>query len=191
MLTMPAHDLDIIVIFNRMDCNASAMALKVVDAMLESSGLAPALAAASAEAHRHLIGRWYSAATRRMYGIVSHPVEGQTPVLALSVQHQLLGMLKPVEGVLSMSSPAHGTVEVRVPGDDASQPETLEIIDSGHLERCERLPASPPSTIALAGEIVGTYRYADFGREVSVMLEDGVLYQIGRASCRERVCQSV
>src|SRR3546814_7239700 len=85
-------------------------------------------------------------------------------------------MLKPVEGVLSMSSPAHGTVEVRVPGDDASQPETLEIIDSGHLERCERLPASPPSTIALAGEIVGTYRYADFGREVSVMLEDGVLY---------------
>src|SRR3546814_14871610 len=98
-----------------MDCNASAMALKVVDAMLESSGLAPALAAASAEAHRHLIGRWYSAATRRMYGIVSHPVEGQTPVLALSVQHQLLGMLKPVEGVLSMSSPAHGTVEVRVP----------------------------------------------------------------------------
>src|SRR3546814_9054875 len=64
-------------------------------------------------------------------------------------------MLKPVEGVLSMSSPAHGTVEVRVPGDDASQPETLEIIDSGHLERCERLPASPSSTIALAGEIVG------------------------------------
>src|SRR3546814_10091447 len=56
-------------------------------------------------------------------------------------------------GVLSMSSPAHGTVEARVPGDDASQPETLEIIDSGHLERCERLPASPPSTIALAGEI--------------------------------------
>src|SRR3546814_4913500 len=87
-----------------------------------------------------------------MYGIVSHPVEGQTPVLALSVQHQLLGMLKPVEGVLSMSSPAHGTVEVRVPGDDASQPETLEIIDSGHLERCERLPASPPSTIALRSE---------------------------------------
>src|SRR3546814_8700223 len=40
MLTVPAHDLDIIVIFNRMDCNASAMALKVVDAMLESSGLA-------------------------------------------------------------------------------------------------------------------------------------------------------
>src|SRR3546814_20342538 len=78
-------------------------------------------------------------------------------------------------GVLSMSSPAHGTVEARVPGDDASQPETLEIIDSGHLERCERLPASPPSTIALAGEIVGTYRYAE----------------IGRASCRERVCQYV
>src|SRR3546814_4651818 len=25
MLTVPAHDLDIIVIFNRMDCNASAM----------------------------------------------------------------------------------------------------------------------------------------------------------------------
>src|SRR3546814_7002467 len=65
MLTVPAHDLDIIVIFNRMDCNAAAMALKVVDAMLESAGLAPALAAASAEAHRHLIGRWYSAATRR------------------------------------------------------------------------------------------------------------------------------
>src|SRR3546814_16843826 len=127
-----------------MDCNASAMALKVVDAMLESSGLAPALAAASAEAHRHLIGRWYSAATRRMYGIVSHPVEGQKPVLALSVQHQLLGMLKPVEGVLSMCSPAHGTVAVRVPGDDASNPATLEIIDNRDPQPCDSRTASPP-----------------------------------------------
>src|SRR3546814_17593020 len=42
MLTVPAHDPDLIVISNRMDCNASAMALKQVDAMLESSGLAPA-----------------------------------------------------------------------------------------------------------------------------------------------------
>src|SRR3546814_16191878 len=115
-----------------MDCNASAMALKVVDAMLESSGLAPALAAASAEAHRHLIGRWYSAATRRMYGIVSHPVEGQTPVLALSVQHKLLGMLKPVAGVLRMRSPAHATLDVRVPRDAATQHETLTPNDNGH-----------------------------------------------------------
>src|SRR3546814_13644892 len=88
-----------------MDCNASAMALKVVDAMLESSGLAPALAAASAEAHRHLIGRWYSAATRRMYGIVSHPVEGQTPVPALSVQHHLPPMPKPDQGLLRLPRP--------------------------------------------------------------------------------------
>src|SRR3546814_17122150 len=50
ILTVPAHDLDIIVIFHRMDCNPPALALKVVAAMHKYSGLAPAHAAAHPDA---------------------------------------------------------------------------------------------------------------------------------------------
>lgn len=176
MLTVPEHALDIIVIFNRMDGNASAMALKVVDTVLTDTVLAPIISPVAAEAHEDVIGRWYSPASHRLFGIVSHPVEGQAPTLALAVHQQVMGILRTVDGGLRMSSPAHGAVEVRLPAGAASRPEQLDFSDSGNLETFTRLPAAGPAVDDLAAELVGAYHYADFNRELSVVLDDGVLY---------------
>lgn len=176
MLTVPEHELDIVIIFNRMDSNPSAMALKVVDVVLDSVGLAPPIAHVSADGRDDVIGRWYSPESRRLFGISAHPIVGAVPVLALSVHEQLMGVLKQNERGLRMTSPAHGTVDVRLPSGVAHQPTELDFVDSGHPEHCVRLPEHGPAASELAADIVGVYRYADFDRELSVILEDGMLY---------------
>lgn len=181
MLTVPEHELDIILMFNRMDGNAPAMALKVIDAALENGALAAANPPEPAQGREDLIGRWYSPQSHRVYGIVAHPLEGQAPVLALSIHHQVMGTLKPTDDGLSMTSPAHGTVEVRLPADAGSRPGCLEFTDSGHREQCVRLAEAGPvaadlAAADLAADIVGAYRYADFDRELSLILDGGILY---------------
>jgi D-aminopeptidase len=175
MLTVPEHELDIIVMFNRMDGNASAIALKIVDAVLTDSVLAPAIAPAFAEERDGVIGRWYSPRSHRLFGIVEHSIESQAPVLALSVHQQLLGMLKPSDAGLRMTSPAHGTVELRLPVAADRKPQQLEFTDSGHAEIFTRLTDAHDAA-DFATDIVGVYHYADFDRDVSIMFDDGVLY---------------
>lgn len=176
MLTVPEHALDIIIIFNRMDSNPSAMALKVIDAVLADTALTPVIPPVSAEDREALIGRWYSPTSRRLFGIVAHPVEGQAPVLALSVHHQVIGLFKQSGSDLLMSTPSHGNVSVRLPADASSKPDRLEFTDSGHVEQFTRLPDAGPAAVDLAVEIVGEYHYADLDRTLSVSLEDGALY---------------
>ena len=176
MLTVPEHALDIIVIFNRMDSNPSAMALKVIDSMLGDAVLAPVAPPVRAEGREDIIGRWYSPTSRRLFGIVSHPVEGQAPTLALSVHQQVLGLLKPSDSGLLMTTPSHGNVSAHLPVGAASTPDQIEFTDSGHIEQFARLPETAPTALDLAADIVGSYLYADLAREVSVILEDGALY---------------
>lgn len=178
MLCVPEQALDVIVIFNRMDGNASGMALKVVDAVLTEAGLAPPPTPVPVPVGQYpaLIGRWYSPTSRRLYGVLAHPGEDAAPVLALSVQQQTMGLLRPCEGGLRMSSPAHGSVELRLPDPGDEPAGQLQVIDSGHAETCTRLPATGPDAVALAPELLGRYRYADFDRELVMVLDEGVLY---------------
>ncbi|MDB5977920.1 MAG: class beta-lactamase-related serine hydrolase [Nevskia sp.] len=175
MLTVPAHQLDISVMFNRMEISAPAIALKVVDCVLNGK-LAPAVPPLNAEGRESVIGRWYSTASHRMFGVVACPVPHQSPVLALSIQDQLGGLLRETDGGLIMSCSAHGAVELRLPTGVLGRPETLEFLDSGHRELFARLPDSGPSVAALAPELVGRYRYADLDLELRVILEQDVLY---------------
>ncbi len=175
MLTVPAHQLDIILMFNRMDVSAPAIALKVVDCVLDGK-LAPAAAPLSMEGRESLVGRWYSADSHRVFGVVAHPLPDQSSGLALSIHDQVGGLLRKTEGGLIMTSAAHGAVELRLPADADDRPEALEFVDSGHRERFVRLPDSGPPAIALAPELVGRYRYADLDLELSVILEKDALY---------------
>ncbi len=175
MLTVPAHQLDIILMFNRMDVSAPAIALKVVDCVLDGrlAAAAPPLNPAGREA---VLGRWYSAASHRVFGVVAHSLPDKSPALALSIQDQVGGLLRETDGGLIMTSAAHGAVELRLPPDVDARPEALDIVDSGHLERFVRLPDTGPSAPALAPELVGHYRYSDLDLALSVILEEDVLY---------------
>ncbi|WP_428310728.1 serine hydrolase domain-containing protein [Hydrocarboniphaga sp.] len=175
MLSVPEHALDIIVMFNRMDGNASAMALKVIDSVL-GDALPAADVLPIAEGRDDVIGRWYSSASHRLFGIVAHPQEGQPPVLALSVHQQLMGVLKTSEAGLRMNSPAHGAIEVLLAAGIDGKPGQLAFTVSGHRESFTRLPDAGPAAADLAADLVGRYRYDDFDRELAVILEDGALY---------------
>ena len=175
MLTVPAHELDIILMFNRMDGPAPAKALEIVDAVLADSGLDAAVDPASVEPYRHLIGRWYSERSHRVFGIARHEVEGKPPTLALSIHERIMGVLLPSDGGLRMTSPAHGSIDVRLPTPAEGQPERIEFVDSGNVEVFTRLPEVAPAALDLA-DLVGRYRYGDFDCEVFVVLEAGQLF---------------
>lgn len=175
MLTVPAYELDVIVMFNRMDGPAPATALKVVDAVL-GERLEPAVPPLQSKGREALLARWYSPASHRMFGVVEQPVPGRAPVLALSVQDMVSGTLRETDGGLIMTCSAHGAVELRLPASAGVPPKTLEFIDSGHVERFIRLPDTKPSAAELAPEIVGRYRYADLDLELSIVFEQDLLY---------------
>lgn len=182
MLTIPAHQLDITVMFNRMDVSAPAIALKVVDCVLDGK-LAPAVPPLNTEGRESVMGRWYSAASHRMFGVIAHPLTDQTPVLALSIHDQVGGLLRETDGGLIMTSASHGAVELRLAAKAENRPETLEFLDSGHRERFARLPDRGPSGATLAPELVGRYRHADLDLDLSVILEENALYLDLRPRC--------
>lgn len=177
MLTVPAHALDIIIMSNRMDSNPSALALKVIEAVLGDAALAAATPPLPAQEYEALVGRWYSPLSHRVFGVVAHPpAPDKPPVLALSIHHQVMGLLKKSEAGLSMDSPAHGSVELRLPKALGKKTKTLEISDSGHCERYVRLAQKAPTAQQLSKNLIGRYRYADFEIEVAVTFADGALY---------------
>jgi hypothetical protein len=176
MLTVPSHELDIIVIFNRMDGPAPATALKIVDAVLANAGLSEPPAPVGSEGRDALLGYWHSPASKRLFGIAMHTPPDRAPGLALSIHGQVAGMLEPTADGLRMPSPAHGTVEVCVPAAPGERPQQLDFIDSGHRERFTRLPDARPDPATLAAALVGRYHYAEFDREFDIVFDDGALY---------------
>lgn len=173
MLTVPAHELDISLMFNRMDGAAPAVALKVVEAVL-GDVLAPVVPP-QLEGREHLLGHWYNAASRRLLRILKHPQPGQEPVLALSVQETVAGLIAERDGQWIMAAPSHGTIAIDLPA-AGSQTDRLDISDSGHRESYVRLPESGPAAADLAQELVGRYRYPDFGIDLAVVLDEGSLW---------------
>lgn len=173
MLTVPAHALDISLMFNRMDGAAPTIALKVVEAVL-GERLAP-VAPPQLEGREHVLGRWYNAPSRRLLRILKHPMPAQEPALALSVQEMVAGLIAERDGQWIMATPSHGTIAIDLP-EAGSQPERLEISDSGHKETYVRLPESGPAAEDLAKTLVGRYRYPDFGIDLAVVLEEGSLW---------------
>lgn len=173
MLTVPAHELDISLMFNRMDGAAPATALKIVDAVLAES-LTPVIPP-KIEGREHLLGRWYHAASRRLLRVLQHTPPGQEPVLAVAVQETLAGLIAERDGRWIMASPAHGTLDIPLPA-AGSSPGQLEIADSGHRETYVRLPDEAPAVAELQQALVGRYRYADFGIDLAVVFDEGHLW---------------
>ncbi|MGH8506714.1 MAG: serine hydrolase domain-containing protein [Stenotrophobium sp.] len=173
MLTVPAHELDISLMFNRMDGAAPATALKVVEAVLGEI-LAPVVPP-RIEGREHLFGHWYNAASQRLLRIHVHTSPGQAPVLALSVQETVAGPIAERDGRWVMATASHGTIEIDLP-EAGSQPDRIEVSDSGHKESYVRLPGTGPAAEKLAKELAGRYRYPDFDIDLAVVLDDGSLW---------------
>ena len=176
MQTVPAHELDIVIMSNRMDGAAPALALKVIDAVLEGEGLEPPFAPVSATEFPALMGRWYSPQSRTPLSIASRKLKPDMPeVLLLLMYNAPAAVLeRSGEGLASPDGPMSRIEIRRLP--EGEKPASLDVHITGDLERFERLPDTPPTAAELAPQITGRYRYTEFGTELAIVLSDGKLF---------------
>ncbi|MGH8504627.1 MAG: serine hydrolase domain-containing protein [Stenotrophobium sp.] len=177
MLVVPKHELDIVIMANRMDVQAPAVALKVIDAVLEAEELEPPFTPASPAEFPAVLGRWYSAQSRTPMTIAGRKLKPDVPeMLLVSMYNTLTAVLqKAGEGLAQPDGPM-SMVEIRKLPESNTPPASLDVHITGELERFERLPDTPPTAEELAPEIVGRYRYAEFGSELEIVLRDGKLF---------------
>lgn len=171
MLTVPAHELDVILLCNRNDASAPALANQIVEALL-GAAMEPV---AAPTPRPDLLGRWYAPASHRLIGLLETPLPGSPEkVLAMSIQGQNMGAVVEHDGQWILNCSPHGRVTVTLPSDDF--PQVLLGSDNGHAETWQRLPDAGPSAEELAAGLLGRYRDAELGVEVVAVLIDGHLH---------------
>lgn len=194
MLTAPEHELDVMILTNRMDVAAPPLALKVVEAVLDGQGLGPEEPQLKAEDYPAVLGRWYSAQSRTLLEIASKKLKPDMPEMMLaSAYFAPVSVLKREGDALYTPEGPFSKLEIRKLPQGATPPESLDVHVCGDLERFERLPATPPTAETMAPELCGRYRYAAFGKEVNLLLRDGKLWLdleplFGRGEWELEVC---
>ncbi len=176
MLVAPEHELDIIVMCNRMDAPAPALALKVLEAVLEGEGLGPEVIPPAAADHPAVQGLWYSRVSATLVQVTARKTRPEWPeVLGLSTYNQLIGVLAKSGSGLAQPAGPFSTLEIRELPQGDTPPASLDIHICGDKECFERLPDTPPDVGALAAEICGRYRQPGYPQEVEIALRDGKL----------------
>jgi D-aminopeptidase len=195
MLTAPAHELDIVVLINRADASAQALALKALEAVLEEQGLGPEDPPLNVAECSALLGRWYGPQSHTLLEIASQKLTPEMPeVMLASVYNSPVGVWKRGgDGGLHTPEGPFSKLEIHRLPQGATPPDSLDVHVCGDLERFDRLPAAPPTAQDLASELCGRYRYAAFGKEVELRFRDDRLWLdllpfCGRAEWEIEVC---
>ncbi|MDM4772546.1 serine hydrolase [Solimonas sp. SE-A11] len=171
MLAVPAHELDVIVLCNRNDASAPALANQIVEALL-GAAMEPF---ATPAPRPGLLGRWYAPGSHRLIGLLETALPGNPDkVLAMSIQSQNMGALLERDGQWILNCSPHGRVTVTLPSEE--RPQFLQGHDNGHAETWQRLPDNGPAAEVLAAELLGRYRDAELCLEAEVVLIDGGLH---------------
>ncbi|MGH8444510.1 MAG: serine hydrolase domain-containing protein [Solimonas sp.] len=176
MLVVPQHGLDIIVMSNRMDGAAPAMADKIVDAVLEDVGLEPARTPAAADAHAALLGRWYAAASHTVMtlGRMKTALADAPEALLLSLHHTPSALMFEVDGQLTRFAGPQEPIEIPLAAAGGDVP-SMKVTLAGTVETFTRMSETPPAAATLAPALCGRYRDAEFGIDVEIALHDDKL----------------
>lgn len=176
MLIAPEHALDIIVMSNRMDVSSTALALKVLEAVLENEGMAPATPLPLAAEFPAVQGRWYSRGSETLIEIAARKAVPDLPeLLILSTYNQPIGALHKTGKGLALPDGPSSSIELRELPQDAAPPAAINVHICGDLERFERLPDVAPTAESLAPALCGRYRQPGYPKEVEIALRDGKL----------------
>jgi CubicO group peptidase (beta-lactamase class C family) len=172
MLTVPAHELDVIIISNGAMVNVAELANQVVAAMLGEEALPKAAdTQASTEHYQPLIGANYHSPSTGMVlgfadagGKVGFKLLNSPPIPAREADGTLwLDFNKIAVGPVSAVTPRLAA--------DASAPQTLQVTESGHPRTLERLPAEAPALAEAGKPLVGRYRAPDLGGTAELAFE--------------------
>ena len=165
MLTVPAHELDIVIITNGAAVSPIESAYKIIDLLLGDT-LAPAVEMAKAADYAVLIGTQYHASGSGMLIGFAEPAEAsKKEQLGLSLLGNPAAPLRrcgdrlelPIE---TMALGPYSVTLAPLTADDAP-PDSIELKDGASSERFERLAATPPSAAKVAADLGGNYFSAE------------------------------
>ena len=165
MLTVPAHELDIVIITNGAALSPIESAYKIIDLLL-GDALAPAAEMAQVADYAKLIGTQYHASGS---GMLIGFAEAADPTKKEQLGLSLLGnpavplrrngdrLELPIE---TMALGPYGVTLASLAA-GAAAPDSIDVKDGAASERYQRLPATPPTAADVAADLVGSYVSAE------------------------------
>ena len=171
MLTVPAHELDIILILNGAPLNPMELAWRIVDHLLGPQHLGPVVPRADVTRFRPLVGMRYRDSASG-YVIEFVDLDG---LLALKSWNLMPVVMHDHGAVLHVGvedMPESG-IEIAVADLLAGQgaPLVLPVVRGGRSLQLQRLPIEPPANASTAAALVGRYRASDLAADVRITLE--------------------
>ena len=177
MLTVPEHELDVVILGNGSHVNSTVKANRVVDILLEHHGLGAAGPFAQISDYAPLHGVRYRSATSGMvlgFQDVAFP-EGNAKQLGLSILG-FHGIAMTRTGDI-LTVPVHETslgpfsLSIATLPTDAAAPDHIVVKEGSVSERFDRLPAVAPGFSDLASNFIGQYRSNDLNAVGSFELD--------------------
>lgn len=172
MLTVPAHQLDIVMMTNGLPVAMRDLTPKIVDLLLADQ-LGPEEPKAEIARFQHLLGARYRGRSGLMIGFGA---VGEC--LGLSVMdNPPLQPLRMVGGELQLGfeTGAHSQLCLHAadlaPQADGKAPATLEIRDAGRAEQLIRLPSSPPIALEAGAALLGHWVSPDLAATAEIAAE--------------------
>jgi len=173
MITVPGHELDIMIMANGAAVSTVGLGFQIIDALLGDALGAP-VEHVPAAGYAAVLGQRYHAATTG--AVVGFEDVGGKLALGWIGSRGLPLRREGNEALLACEDVALNPVTValdQLAGDTA--PNAITISDGGHRLHCERLPDAPPTGAALAAALAGRYRVPDLATEAHMALEGEVL----------------
>lgn len=179
MITVPAHELDVIIITNGAPVDPSALANQVIDAVLGDGVLKPPRSVTHAKAADYpaLLGRSYHSAQSGF--LIGFGDSGGK--LGFSVCGNYLMPLRREGDKLELGyeDAGVGPFTVRLEGLDFGEqaPAALAVAECGHFETFALLPSEGPDVREAGSPLVGQYDVPDMDAKAEVSFtEEGVLH---------------
>ena len=175
MITVPSHELDIIIITNGALMAPGAAAHKVIDAVLGDKVLAAAKKPPSSKRFKPMVGtRYHAKSSGLLFGF-----EDAGGKLVISIfNSQGLPLHDAGKDLrLRFEDLAIGpiVVETSALATSGEAPAKLEISESGNAETFVKLPANAPKLKAAGQPLVGRYRAPDLDADAEITLADDKL----------------
>lgn len=166
MITVPEHELDIIIIANGMMQDVEALARQVIDIVLDGHLAEPVEQQPAADRFPHLHGaQYHSPTTGTRIGFA--PVGDR---LGLAMFNLPAGPILIDEGTSLRAGfdrivmgPFVWQLSDLAPGADGGAPTTLPYTDGGRTDVLHLLPVTPPTTAEAGAALVGRYEAPDVG----------------------------
>jgi len=174
MLTVVAHELDVIILTNGAPADPSALATQVVDIVLGDAILgAKPPAPLQTAGHTGLLGKYYARKSRAYCEIADH--DGKLGVIFHNFKSMPLPLIETAAG-LQVDDGAGGSLMIK-PGASLTNGSTaaIELLDCGHAETLERLPdGAPPLSDATVG-LAGRYHSGDAAAHATIAVAGEIL----------------